>query len=112
MGECPPAPSELLSPMVQEGTLSIALLSITALCLFTASYQGGSAGRLAILGYMEVPASYIVQVYAFGGELDPVAALGALVIVGASLVVASERARGLNDPRTNGTSTYPSDEVE
>lgn len=86
-------PSELLIPKVQQEVFCIALLAMTGLCLFTASYQGGSAGRLALLGYIEVPASYLVQVFVFGGELNPLAMCGAVLITGAAIGVASEQLR-------------------
>lgn len=84
-------PSELLLPHVQEGIVSVALLGITALCLFTASYQGGSAGRLSLLSYVEVPASYLVQVFVFGGSMDLKALCGTVLIIGAAVGVALQR---------------------
>jgi len=90
--------SEAYSSLLQEHTLAaivgISILGLAALCSFTLAYQQGEAGRIALVGYSEVPISYFVQVVIFGTTLELMPLAGALLIVLSAAISSTERQKG------------------
>lgn len=91
---CPPlvlglgSPAELASPAVAQAGCVTACFGFGALCLFTLSFQRGSAGRVALVNYIEVPIAYAAQVFLFGTEMHWTAVLGSALIIGSAVAAA------------------------
>jgi len=94
--------SESYGSLFQARTLSaivgIAILGMAALCSFTLAYQQGQAGRIALIGYSEVPISYLTQVFVFGTTLELVPLAGAVLIVLSAAMSSMERQTGNRVP--------------
>lgn len=84
----------LLQPRTSVAIVVVSILGMVALCSFTLAYQKGEAGRISLIGYSEVPISYIVQVFVFGTTLEIVPVAGALLIVLSAAVSSMERQKG------------------
>ena len=97
---CPPllfafgTPSLLANLTVQESALLVAVFGVSAICLMILSYQLGNPGRIAVVGYLEVPCSYVAQIFVFGTAVEWSAIIGSLLIVAAAFSVAREKAEG------------------
>lgn len=95
---CPPlllafgTPSVLALPSVQEAVLVVAAFGVSGLCLIILSYQIGDPGRIAVVGYLEVPCAYAAQVVLFGNAVEWSAIIGSLLIIAAAFSVATEKA--------------------
>lgn len=74
---------------------TVAFLGLSALSCITLAYQRGNAGSVALVGYLEVPMAYAMQVIAFGKKIEPLAALGAFVVVAASMTTTWDKRRAL-----------------
>ena len=94
--------SESHGSSFQSRTLSaivgIAIIGMAALCSFTLAYQQGQTGRIALIGYSEVPISYIMQVFVFGTTLKLVPLAGAVLIVLSAAMSTMEKQTGNRVP--------------
>jgi len=81
---------EFDSPLVEREILLIAFLGITGLCLNTLAYQHGEASRMILVGSVEVPIAYAVQVLFYGLRPSPLALCGGALIVGSAIAISRE----------------------